>query len=126
MYICQKCRKSRAQLAKEGKLNLVQGYEQCADCHSDLEHASVVEIDDIRQDALQKAIANNDYNVIPVNERSRNLAKVLGIEAEDRKVPNAFKYYPKWYQDKLTKDHKETTREFRGFAKIMKDYNEVI
>jgi uncharacterized metal-binding protein (TIGR02443 family) len=40
--ICPNCKKTEEQLQKEGKLKVVQGYAQCADCHGDLEHATVV------------------------------------------------------------------------------------
>jgi len=60
-FICQTCRKSREQLSKENKLILVDGYEQCADCGSDLEYDSVVLRDDILKNARKEEAANNDY-----------------------------------------------------------------
>lgn len=41
-YICQKCYKSKDILEALGKLQSVDGYLQCKDCHSDLEYESVV------------------------------------------------------------------------------------
>jgi len=36
-YGCLKCRKTGGQLAQEGKIRVVQGYEQCVDCGGDLQ-----------------------------------------------------------------------------------------
>ena len=41
-YVCQTCHRSREILVALDELNLVQGYEQCGICGSDLEYESVV------------------------------------------------------------------------------------
>ena len=36
-YRCPTCHKTRSQLLAEGKITVLQGYEQCTDCHADLD-----------------------------------------------------------------------------------------
>jgi len=119
-YICGKCRKSREQLIEENKLNLVQGYEQCADCHGDLDHKSVFEIQDIRKNAKAEAIKNDDYLELP----SGILDKDIPV-TEPRKVPNAHKYYPQWYKDHLA-EGMERAKELFLKANDYSVYNKVI
>ena len=121
-YICGKCRKSRDQLIEEGKLNLVQGYEQCADCGGDLDHKSVFEIEDIRANAQAEAIKNNDYLIM---EPSLALKRMRGDEAKGTKVPNSHKYYPQWYQDHL-REGLERTNKMMKEANDYSMYNKVI
>lgn len=115
-YICQTCRKTRAQLVKEGKLNLVQGYEQCADCHADLEHESVVEREDLWKKAKKMAKKHDDYD-----ERVHPTDKEVIV-----KTPNTFKYLPKWYKEELVEGHKRINDMFRDLHKDNEDYNQVI
>jgi len=121
-YICGKCRKSRDQLIEEGKLNLVQGYEQCADCGGDLDHKSVFEIQDMRKAAKEEAIKNNDYIV---REPSEMLKKIRGEDAKATKLPNAYKYYPQWYKDHLSNSLKDTIETFKELNDYSM-YNKVI
>jgi len=119
--MCGKCRKSREQLIKENKLNLVQGYEQCAVCRGDLDHESVFKIEDIRKEATAKAIENNNYITM---EPSVTLKRMHG-EVKATKVPNAYEYYPQWYKDHLDESSKETTEMFRSLNDNSM-YNKVI
>jgi len=119
-YMCGGCRKTREQLIKENKLNLVQGYEQCADCGGDLDHESVFKIEDIRKNAKAEAIKNDDYLVM---EPSPTVKK-RNPDAEAIKVPNASKYYPQWYKDHLDKSFKETNDMFRRMNDVSM-YNDV-
>ena len=41
-YRCPTCRKTRSQLLAEGKVTVLQGYEQCTDCHADLDCTSTL------------------------------------------------------------------------------------
>lgn len=115
-YICKKCRRTRQQLKEDGRLNLVQGYEQCADCHGDLEHESVVEREDLWKQAKKMAIKHDDYH-----ERVSPRDKEVII-----KTPNAYKYLPQWYKDELIAGHKRITDMFRNLHEGYGDYNEII
>ena len=122
-YICPTCRKTREHLVEEGKLNLVQGYEQCADCFADLEYESVVLREDLWKEARKKAEENDDYTVLPPNP---NAAKVLGIEPRETKILNSIKYLPEWYRQELQEKQEETNKLFSDLHESYKDYNEII
>lgn len=102
IFICQTCRKSRDQLIKENKLSSVDGYEQCADCGSDLEYDSVVLRDDILKNARKEAAANNDYVEVESHIRPGTTYPVL----------NSHKYWPDWYREEQAKKHKEICEDF--------------
>ena len=38
-WYCPKCNKTLGQLRAKGKIIIVQGYQQCADCHADIDCA---------------------------------------------------------------------------------------
>tara|TARA_Y100000310_G_scaffold182299_1_gene182385 strand:+ start:281 stop:754 length:474 start_codon:yes stop_codon:yes gene_type:complete len=90
-FICQKCHKSLAILKALGKLRVLDGYHQCSDCHSDLEHESVVvrqiHYDRKRKDGtplpewLQKELNEKGLSKeIPLE----TVAKVVGLRAATR------------------------------------------
>lgn len=110
-------------MVKDGKLNLVQGYEQCGYDHADLEHESVVLRADLLEEAEKKAIENDDYTILPPDP---NAAEVLGIELRETKIPNSSKYWPGWYRKEQEEKHKETNEVFGDFGNRRKDYNEII
>jgi len=122
-YICPTCKKTRDQLVEEKKLNLVQGYEQCGYCGSDMEDESVVLREELLKEGERKAIEKNDYTVLPPDPE---LAAALGIEPEETKLPNIDKYLPEWYQKELEEKTEATNELFRSLNKGYKDYTEII
>ena len=115
-YMCGKCKKTREQLIEENKLNLVQGYEQCADCHGDLEHQSVIEREDLWKKARKMAVKHVDYE-----EKIHPLDKEVMV-----KTPNTFKYLPQWYKDELLEGQQGIYDMFRNLHKDDSDYNQII
>jgi len=125
-YICQTCRRTREQLVKENKLNLVQGYEQCGYDRADLEHESVVLRDDLLKEASKKAIENDDVIIFPITDRSRAMAKALNIESREDRVPNIHKYLPKCYQKEIEENLEGSMKLARELSGKYEDYNEII
>ncbi len=52
-YLCPTCKKTRGLLRSQGKIIVVQGYEQCADCHADICSAGEVYGRQIRQKDIE-------------------------------------------------------------------------
>jgi len=125
-YICQTCRRTREQLVKENKLNLVQGYEQCGYDNADLEHESVVLRSDLLEEARAVAISRNDVTVLPITDRSRAIAKALNIEPREDRVPNINKYLPEWYRKELHERFEKSKVLARSMSDRYKDYNDII
>jgi len=124
-YICQTCRKSRAELISENKLNLVQGYEQCADCYADLEYESVVMISDLLTSAKKQAEDNDDYTVSDMNPELVKIARISDPNFDGKsRVLNSTKYLPEWYKKELHDRHQKTHSMFSGMHET--EYNEVI
>ena len=122
-YICPTCKKTREQLVEENKLNLVQGYEQCADCRADLEHESVVLRDDLIKKAKQQAVENNDYETHSADSK---IAHALGVEPQEYKVYNWEKYLPEWYQEERRESFKKGIEEASKMKDIFSDYAKII
>lgn len=126
-YMCQKCKKTRAQLVEEGKLNLVQGYEQCADCHGDLEHSSVVKISEQMERAKKKALKNNDYIVREMDADVVKFGKSRGVDMpKEHKVLNWFEYMPESYKKRRIKQQEKLNQMFRDMHNDYDDYNQII
>ena len=97
---CQTCHRPRGILVALGKLNLVQGYEQCADCRSDLEHESVI----IRDVYFKKAEE----------------------EAKENGEKYSFQYLPEWLQKDIREGQEKINKMFRNLDECYKDYTEII
>jgi len=124
MYICPRCKRTREELVKEGKLNLVQGYEQCGYDRADLEAASVVLRIDIREEARQKAIENDDYTIMPPN---LELARAMGVKPpKEVKIPNTSNYLPEWYLKERQEASDKINKSFVDIEDSYDDYNKII
>jgi hypothetical protein len=53
-WLCPTCKKTWGLLRSKGKIIVVQGYEQCADCHADICSAGEVKAREIRRKVINR------------------------------------------------------------------------